>query len=183
MKLKLLFSMLLLSGISMAQTVKEANVYPTNLEENMYFTEFNSATNQIKGLYCLLLSDGDNSEFVTPAFEITLYLLPEGSTSEEDLIVVKKYNIKGIYHFGSMELKEKIIDLNEIEGLQPGNYRLGIWVNSDKAFEENGDDNAMLFKGTLNYKGVSTIKTKEVKKDDWNSEPVEETEEEEEGEN
>lgn len=59
-----------------------------------------------------------------------------------------------------------------VHGLKEGNYRLGIWVNSNKAFEENPNDNAMLFKGELSFKpAVQAVKTTEEKKEQT---PVEE---------
>ena len=156
MKLNLLLLLMLLGSLSIAQTVKKTNVYPTNLEGNMYYDDFNTETNIVKGIYCMILSDGENSEFVTPAFEVSLYLLPLGSSSMDDIIIVKKYSLEaGIYHMGSYDIKEKSIDLNAVEGLQEGNYRLGIWVNSNTAFEEDDDDNAMLFKGTIEISKIN----------------------------
>ncbi len=156
MKKIILLSLILLAKSIVAQTVSNANVYPSNLEENMYFEKFNQSTNTIEGLYFMILSDGDNSQHVTPAFEVSLYLLPEGSTSREDLIFVKTYSLPGIYHFGSNEFKNEKVDLNETSGIQPGNYRFGIWVNSNEAFDENRDDNATLFKTTVVIKNATT---------------------------
>lgn len=118
----------------------------------------------------MVLSDGNNSEFVTPAFEFILYLLPEGSTSKDDLITVKKYSLPGIYHFGAMEYKNEKVNLNETSGIKPGNYRFGIWVNSNEAFTEDRNDNAMLFKTPIRI-NIET-KGEEVKKteDEWGSE-------------
>lgn len=155
-----------------AQTVKPANVYPTNLEENMYYEKYDARTGTVSGIYFLVLSDGNNSQDVTPAFEVSLYLLPVGSTSAEDAIIGRVYELPGLYHMGSREYKGETLDLNSIEGLKEGNYRLGIWVNSNKAFEENPNDNAMLFKGELSFKpAVQAVKTTEEKKEQT---PVEE---------
>ncbi len=175
MKIKLLSVLILLSTFALGQTVKETNVYPTNLEENMYFESFDQENNLIKNIYCMILSDGENSEFVTPAFEVSLYLLPDGSNDPNDLIIVKKYNIDGIYHFGSYDLKDNLIDLNTVENLKPGDYRLGIWVNSNTAFEENTDDNAMLFKGMINITKIkSPDKDEDEDWDDWDDDEDEE---------
>jgi hypothetical protein len=157
-----------------AQSEKAANVYPSNLEENMYFTKFNQATNTIEGVYFLVLSDGDNSRDYTPAFEVTLYLLPEGSTSREDLIVLKKYPLKGIYHMGSHEFKNEMIKLDEIPGINPGKYRFGIWVNSNEAFSEDTSDNAVLFRDAISITKATTGKS--AKADDgWGQQDSEET--------
>ena len=145
---------LVLSG----QTVKEANVYPSNLEENMYFEKYDAATQTISGIYFMVLCDGNNSKDITPAFEVSLYLLPQGSTSKEDVVIIKKYPLKGIYHMGSHEFKGEKVSLKGIEGLKDGTYRLGLWVNSDNAFEEKSDDNAMLFQNSITLK--ESLKTK-----------------------
>lgn len=135
----------------MAQTVKPANVYPSNLEENMYYESYDAATKTIKGLYFMVLSDGDNSQDKTPAFKVKLYLIPVGSTSEADVIIVKTYELAGQYHMGSREYKNVTLNLSEFS-IPAGSYRLGIWVNAEKDFAEDETDNAMLFKGVIEIK-------------------------------
>jgi hypothetical protein len=144
MKKIVLLSVACLTMALQAQTVKEANVYPTNLEENMYFGKYDAATSTISGIYFMVLSDGENSEFVTPAFEVSLYLIPQGKNSASDATIVKTYPLDGIYHMGSHEFKDESVDISSF-GLTEGTYRLGLWVNSNSAFEEDGSDNAMLF--------------------------------------
>lgn len=134
-----------------AQSEKPANVYPSNLEENMYYEKYDAATATIKGIYFLVLSDGDNSQDYTPAFTVTLYLIPEGKSSASDAIRVKNLPLKGIYHMGSHEFKNINLSLKNVEGLYAGTYRLGIWVNSDEDFTEDSSDNAILFKGVISY--------------------------------
>lgn len=134
--------------LGICQSTKPTNVYPSNLEENMYFKGFDANQNAITGLHFLVLSDGDNSRDKTPAFEVSIYLMPEGKSSREDLIIIKKYQLDGIYHMGSHEFKNETISLAGIN-VPPGNYRLGIWVNSNGAFEEDKNDNATLFNNTI----------------------------------
>jgi hypothetical protein len=183
MKTILLLMFIVTAKLATAQTVSEANVYPSNLEENMYFESFNPSNNTIEGLYFMILSDGQNSQHVTPAFDVSLYLLPEGSTSKDDLITVKVYSLPGIYHFGSNEFKNEKVDLNETSGIQPGRYRLGIWVNSNEAFNEDGNDNATLFNNTIEIttatSGVSTTKQADDGWGDWDEEEEEEDDDEE----
>jgi hypothetical protein len=133
---------------AISQATKPANVYPSNLEENMYFKGFDANQNAITGLHFLVLSDGDNSRDKTPAFEVSIYLMPEGKSSREDLIIIKRYQLDGIYHMGSHEFKNETISLAGVN-VPPGDYRLGIWVNSNGAFEEDKNDNATLFKNTI----------------------------------
>lgn len=137
------------------QATKPANVYPSNLEENMYFKGFDANQNAITGLHFLVLSDGDNSRDKTPAFEVSIYLMPEGKSSREDLIIIKRYQLDGIYHMGSHEFKNETISLVGID-VPEGNYRLGIWVNSNDAFVEDKNDNATLFKNTIRISAITT---------------------------
>lgn len=149
-----------------AQTTGNANVYPSNLEENMYFSNFDAATNTIEGLHFMVLADGDNSRYVTPPFEVSIYLMPEGSSSAGDMIIVKRYPLDGIYHMGKHEFKNETIHLNETTNIGPGNYRLGIWVNSDEAFAEDRNDNATLFRTSLQIVNPTTGLAPETEKDD-----------------
>lgn len=140
----LLLAMLLSAWQVFSQTVKECNVYPTNLEENMYFGSFDAKANTLKGVYFMVLSDGDNSEFITPEFNVKLYLYQSG----KDPVYFKTFEEKGIYHFGKKEYNNLTIKINT-EGVEPGTYRVGIHVNADNSFKENTSDNAMLFKQSI----------------------------------
>lgn len=131
-----------------SQATKSANVYPSNLEENMYFKGYDAAQHAVTGLHFLVLSDGDNSRDKTPAFEVTIYLMPVGKSSIDDLIIVKRYQLAGIFHMGSHEFKNETISLVGID-IPPGDYRVGIWVNSSSSFEEDQSDNATLFNNSI----------------------------------
>lgn len=134
-----------------AQTTKPTNVYSTNLEENMYFEKYSDQNKVISGIHFMVLSDGDNSRDITPAFTVKLYLIPEGKTSREDVIVIKSFRLDGLYHMGSREFKNESVDLHSIPDLKTGNYRLGLWVNADNDFEEDTSDNAYLFRNTIRF--------------------------------
>ncbi|MGY6562647.1 MAG: hypothetical protein ACXITV_11125 [Luteibaculaceae bacterium] len=168
-----------------SQTVTPCNVYPSNLEENMYFTNYDDSKAEISGLHFLVLSDGNNSQHVTPGFEVSIYLLPVGSTAREDVIIAHTYNLKGIYHFGKHEYKNETISLAG-KDIRPGNYRVGIWVNSNQAFEENTSDNTTLFRTPIAIKeNPSRLMTKpatvqQKKKDSFWDDDKDEFEEEEE---
>jgi len=192
MKKFILAISLTVSGLLSAQSEKPANVYLSNLEENMYFGKYNAQTGQITGGYFMVLADGDNSKDYTPAFELTIYLLPKGSTNAEDIIVIKKYDIKGLYHMGSMEYKNETFDLKDLQ-IPAGTYRVGVWVNSNTAFTENDQDNAMLFKDAIEIGTSSEAKPQSIEEqllhpksgsetpESKSSEAEEETEEEEDG--
>ncbi|MCI0751482.1 MAG: hypothetical protein L0Y35_06560 [Flammeovirgaceae bacterium] len=128
---------------SFAQSVANANVYPSNLEENMYFKGFDSENKVITGINFIVLSDGDDSKMVTPAFTVKLYLY-----DGQNPIFIKTFEEDGIYHMGKKEYEDVEVSLADLD-IVPGTYRLGIYVNADKSFEEDGSDNATLFKGDI----------------------------------
>ena len=142
---KLVIVLMFMSNIVLAQsrTVANANVYPSNLEENMYFESYDASSKTIKGITFQILCDGDNSTYVTPAFTVKLYIWDGQSP-----VFFKTFDEKSIFHMGSKEYKSLDISLADVD-LSAGTYRLGVYVNADKDFEENPDDNATLFKGEI----------------------------------
>ncbi len=143
---------------SKAQKTEPANVYPSNIEENMYIESYDADSKVITNINFLILCDGTNSEYITPSFEILLYLLPEGKTSMDDLIKVKEIKNEGIHHYGSIEYKNINLDLSSVLNLKSGNYRLGLWVNSDNSFKQDDKDDAILFKGVIFYDSTTPVK-------------------------
>lgn len=140
-----LFVTTILFGTLSGQSVKPTNVYPSNLEENQYFESYDATTQTIKGIYFAVLSDGDNSLDRTPAFTVKLYLYQNG----KDPIFIKTYELKrGIKHLTRKDFKNENVSLQGL-GIPAGEYRLGIYVNADKSFEENYDDNAILFRDPI----------------------------------
>ncbi len=137
-----------------AQTVKDANIYPTNLEENMYFKGYDAASRTIKGIHFEVLSDGENSKWVTPAFTVKLYLYQEG----KEPIFFKTFEEEGIYQMGKKEY-DLDVSLAEITA-SPGTYRVGVFVNADKTVKEKPDDNAMLFRDPITL-GKSSVNRNE----------------------
>lgn len=122
----------------------------------MYFKGYDANSHSVTGVHFMVLTDGDKSKDKTPAFEVSLYLMPVGKSSLEDLIIIKTYQLNGTFHMGSHEFKNETIALTGIS-IPPGNYRLGIWVNSNEAFTENTNDNATLFNGSMNISFISFI--------------------------
>jgi len=174
----LLLSLCFLLFKSWAQKEKPANVYPTNLEENMYYNGYDPASKTVKGLTFMVLSDGNNSKDKTPAFNVKIYLYQEG----KDPIFIKTIEEPGIWHMGSKEYENMDIDIHEFE-VPDGNYRLGVLVNADKSFEEKAEDNAILFQKPLiigakapTYKEKPQKKTNK-KEETEEPEPEPETEE------
>ncbi len=129
-----------LSAPALAQTVKDANIYPTNLEENMHFKGYDAASRTLRGVYFEVLSDGDNSKWVTPAFTVKLYLYQ----ADKEPIFFKTFEEEGIYHMGKKEYSLDV-SLGEAQ-VPPGTYRVGVLVNADNTVKEKSSDNAMLFR-------------------------------------
>jgi hypothetical protein len=166
-----------------AQAVKDANVYPSNLEENMYFKGYDAKTATIKGVNFMVLCDGNNSKDKTPPFTVKLYLFQQG----KDPIFVKTFEEPGIFHMGSKTYKDVDVSLAGMD-IPLGTWRFGVFVNADKTINENSSDNAMLFsdpitigsstKNVTNPFMKKTAPEKKKSEDDfWGSDEKEEKEE------
>ncbi len=132
-----------------AQATKPADIYPSNLDSNMYFEKYDDGTKVVSGINFMVLADGSNSRDRTAPFKIRLYLLVPG---ENEPIFVKTYETKGISHMGSLEFKDESVDLSQVRDLKSGTYRLGVYVDADNEIREpNEDNNATLFKGQLDF--------------------------------
>jgi hypothetical protein len=185
MKFKILFLSLLLvgSGLVLGQSVKPTNTYPSNLEENQYFEGYDAGSQTIKGIHFLVLSDGDNSLDRTPEFTVKLYLYQEG----KEPIFIKTYTLEnGIAHLSRRDFKNENVSIKSLN-VEPGIYRLGVYINADKSFEEDMNDNAMLFRDPINIKKSSSnepggiyevVKPKKKKDDDDIEDDAPEEEEE-----
>ena len=106
----------------LAQTVKDANIYPSNLEENRCFKGYDTASCTLKGIRLEVLSDGDNSKWVTPAFTVKLYLYQQ----DKESIFFKTFEEVGIYQMGKKECNLDV-SLAEAE-VPPATYRVGVLV-------------------------------------------------------
>lgn len=164
--MKNIITLLLLTGTLpvFSQTIKDCNVYPSNLEENMGFESFDPATNTIKGAYFMVLADGENSEYATPPFAVKIYLYQ----ADQDPIFIKTYNLDGIKHFASFEFTKENINFSELN-VPEGTYRVGIFVDADDSIQEDASDNAILFRSSVTVKGATAPaeKTEENDSEDW----------------
>ncbi|HRE73960.1 MAG TPA: hypothetical protein PLR45_04680 [Flavobacteriales bacterium] len=162
----------LLSGFSRAkaQKVEDANVYPTNLEENMWWESFDSNTRTFKGVNFMVLSDGNNSEHLISPFNVKLYLYQAG----KDPIFIKTWRIENMKHFMSKEYKNLTISFKDID-VPSGTWRLGLFVDADDEVKEDNGDNAMLFKKDVIIKDLpaeqTTTPVKEDKQEGIQSDP------------
>ena len=169
------------TNVAFTQQEKPTNIYVSNLEENMYFEGYDAKTSTIKGLKFMLLTDGDNSLDKTPAFTVKLYLYQQGL----DPIFIKTYELeRGMKHLSSKDFSGDVSLAGQ--GIPEGEYRLGVYVNADNSFEEDQNDNAMLFRDPINVKkssqneagGIYNINKKK-KDDDWKEEDTEDEDEDE----
>ena len=142
-------------GISNGQATKPTNVYPSNLEENQYFESYDATKQTIKGIHFAVLSDGDNSLDRTPAFNVKLYLYQNG----KDPIFIKTYELeRGTKHLTRKDFSNENVSIKDLN-IQPGEYRLGVYVNADKSFEEDFNDNAILFRDPIQISKSSVNQT------------------------
>src|SRR4051812_47891352 len=84
----------------MSVCAQNANVSLSNLSSNNGYSNYNSSTKQISGIFFEVLSSGNNSNNILDNFETSLYLLPcdaNGSASGSTPIIIKTYNISGMY--------------------------------------------------------------------------------------
>ena len=138
----------LLSGMTWGQTVENANILLGNVSGSLYWDSYDDNTKIVSDLNFSVYADGTNSDYVTPAFTIKVYLW-DGSNPT----FVQTINDQGIHHFGGRDYQHLNIDLSGL-GLPAGSYRLGVYVDADDAIPSPPDDendNAYLAPGNINY--------------------------------
>jgi hypothetical protein len=138
----------LLSGAAFGQTVEDANILLGNMSSNLYWDSYNDNTKIVNDLNFSVYADGTNSDYVTPAFTIKVYIW-DGS----DATFVRTYNDPGLYHFGGRDYENQDIDLSDLQ-LPAGSYRLGVYVDADDDIPSSADDdgdNAYLTQGNINF--------------------------------
>ncbi len=144
-----IFSFLAINFLLRSQTIESTNVYPLNREEDLYFSIYDEVSQTIKGINFKVHAEGDSSNSITPAFEISLYLNPQGSLNKEDEIIIKKYKVEALKHLGVLDFNDQLICIKDFSEIKSINYRLGIWVNSNISFEEDQSDNDIDFKNPI----------------------------------
>src|SRR5690606_9124849 len=138
-KIYLLVSMAL--GISAFS--QNANVSLSNLNSNNGYSNYNTSSKEISGIFFELLSEGDNSLNVLVDFETSLYLIEcdaNGTATSNTPIIIKTYNISGMQQMHSIDYSGESVDLSQVNGLADGLYRMGVWVNSDTGIPQPPDD-------------------------------------------
>lgn len=160
----ILFIVLVLLQTAHAQTVEDANVSLSNLNSNSYFGSYDDNTKMVSDLNFMVLADGSNSSYVTPAFTVKVYIY-DGS----DPTFVKTYNDAGIYHFGSKTYSNESVDLSSLS-LPAGTYRLGVYVDADDEIPSPPDDpadNAFLLDGDIVFTPGTSTAVQEHEKLSW----------------
>lgn len=138
----------LLSGMVWGQTVEDANVLLGNISGSLYWDSYDDNTKIVSNLNFSVYADGTNSDYVTPAFTIKVYIW-DGSNPT----FVYTINDPGIHHFGGRDYQNIDIDLSDLQ-LPAGSYRLGVYVDADDDIPSSVDDesdNAYLAPGNINY--------------------------------
>jgi len=129
-----------------AASAQNANVSVSNLSNNSYYGGYDNNSKIISGIYFKVLADGTNSLYTLDDFQVSLYLLEVGSSTP---IKIKNYTISGMHHFASWDFENESVDLSTVSGLTSGQYRLGVWANSDYGIPQppdQGSDNAYLIR-------------------------------------
>ncbi len=138
----LAFSAFALLGTALAQN---SNVSVSNLSSNSYFGGYNNNTKMITGINFEILADLKTSSLATlDDFEVSLYLW-DGNNP----IKIKTYTISGMHQASAMDYTNESVDLSQVSNLADGQYRLGVWANSDIGIPQppdDGSDNAFLIK-------------------------------------
>lgn len=150
-KIYLFLLPLTILGNAYSQTVKNANLSVSNIDNNVWFESYDDSKRMIKNLNFMALCDGENSEFRTEPFVIKLYLYnKERYDATQEVYYIKTYEVPYMKHFGSWEVKNANVSFCDMD-IVPGVYRLGFYVDADNVIqEENEQDNMVLFQGELN---------------------------------
>lgn len=152
MKYILPLSLLFLSSVhSVAQTIEDANLSVSNIDNNCWFESYDDSKRTISNLNFMALCDGNNSEYRTNPFVIKLYLYnKEKYEATQEVYYIKTYEVPYMKHFASWEVKNANINFCDID-VEPGVYRLGFYVDADNQIKESDEnDNMVLFQGELN---------------------------------
>jgi hypothetical protein len=147
--IKKLLTLGLIAGAFSSYAQSGANIYPSNLDANLYYDSYDDNTKTIKGVHFEVLTDGNNSNNSTPAFVVKIYLLVQGT---QNPIFVKTIDFPN----GQNELTATDwvtdVDLSQLTGISDGPYRVGVFVDAnDDVNEPDENDNAILFQGSINY--------------------------------
>jgi hypothetical protein len=145
---KILPIALMVSSAAFGQTVEDANILLGNLSGSLYWDSYNDNSKIVSNLNFSVYADGTNSDYVTPAFAIKVYLW-DGSNPT----FVHTFEDDGIHHFGGRDYVDEDIDISN-NGLPAGSYRLGVYIDADDDISDSEDDpsdNAYLAPGELDY--------------------------------
>jgi hypothetical protein len=141
-KILLSLSMFAMMGAASAQN---SNVSVSNLSSNSYYGGYNNSTKMITGINFEVLADlKTSSDDVLDDFEVSLYLW-DGNNP----IIIKTYTISGMHQASAMDYTNESVDLSKVNNLSDGQYRLGVWANSNIGIPQppdDGSDNAFLIK-------------------------------------
>lgn len=147
--IKKLLTLGLMAGAFSSFASSGANIYPSNLNSNMYFDNYNDNSKTIEGLHFMVLTDGNNSSNSTPAFVVKIYLLVQGTSTP---IFVKTIDFPNGQHELSSTTWNVDVDLSNVPNLSSGSYRVGIFVDGDEDVSEpDEDDNTILFQESINF--------------------------------
>jgi hypothetical protein len=102
----------------------------------------------------------NNDNGAASSFDLSVYLYDQGTSN---------YWVIGTVNFASLSgnacqtYSGWDIDIDDTPGIPAGNYRVGLWIDSNSDITETDENNnAGLLSGTIYYNGVSGINTNEI---------------------
>lgn len=150
--MKKIFTLLLfplIGNFAIGQTIENANLHVSNISSNIWFEKYDDTKRIIYNVNFMALCEGNDSKKKTEPFVIKLYLYnKEIYEAEKKVFYIKTYEVPGISHFGSWEVKGGTVNFYDVD-VPPGVYRLGFQIDPENVIPEDKKDNAILFEGEL----------------------------------
>jgi hypothetical protein len=103
---------------------------------------YNSSTGMISDIYFTIVSN-ENSGATN--FKVGIYFVPSGATTLDDAFLLDSKTVPSISGNAAIDVEDWDIDVNQVEEIESGNYRLLVAVDYDEKVSENNEDNNNLF--------------------------------------
>ncbi|MES2689080.1 MAG: T9SS type A sorting domain-containing protein [Bacteroidota bacterium] len=122
---------------------------------------YNSTTGIISDIYFSILSNENKG---ATNFKVGIYLVPKSATGLDDAFLLDSKNVPSISGNASIDVDSWTVDINKIEAIESGTYRLLVAVDFEKDISETDEDNNNIFISeqgddlTYTKKGSSGIK-------------------------
>jgi len=132
MKKRLFFVSLCILCINFRGYTQDLTINQTNLG---YY--YDPSTGIISDLYFSVL----NTDYVDISWSFSVSVIISNATNPNIMYEADKVTIYGLSASSSVPISDWNIDLNNVSGLPAGNYRLGVYVDSDSDISETDETN------------------------------------------